>query len=42
VDSALETIDNDEKLKTLSQNIVKLAEKNSAARIVEEIINQTT
>ncbi|MDR2840153.1 MAG: undecaprenyldiphospho-muramoylpentapeptide beta-N-acetylglucosaminyltransferase, partial [Paludibacter sp.] len=39
VDSALETIDNDEKLKTLSQNIVKLAEKNSAARIVEEIIN---
>jgi len=39
VQCALELIENNEELTTLSNNIVKLAEKNSAERIVDEVAN---
>ncbi|MBP6609559.1 MAG: undecaprenyldiphospho-muramoylpentapeptide beta-N-acetylglucosaminyltransferase [Paludibacter sp.] len=39
VQCALELIDNQEKLTALSNNIVTLAEKNSAERIVDEVAN---
>ena len=35
---ALETINNNDKLKSLSENILKLAEPNSANRIVDEVV----
>ena len=39
VQCALELIENNEELTALSNNIVKLAEKNSAERIVDEVAN---
>lgn len=38
IDKALELIDNESELKKLSENILKLAEKDSADRIAEEIL----
>jgi UDP-N-acetylglucosamine--N-acetylmuramyl-(pentapeptide) pyrophosphoryl-undecaprenol N-acetylglucosamine transferase len=39
VECALQLIENNDELTTLSNNIVKLAEKNSAERIVDEVAN---
>ena len=38
VDTALEVVKNEEKLRSLSENILKLAEKDSANRIADEVI----
>jgi len=40
VDKVLEIIDNESELNKLSENILKLAEKDSADRIAEEILKQ--